>query len=66
MRRVSDQEMKSRGYNVDLPSDRQRCALGLPPLQLPEFLTRQESREWERTGKPPKSVIERHHASRSF
>ena len=59
MRKISDGEMKAKGYNLDLKSDRQRCALGLPPLTMPDFLTRSESLEWERKGKPPQSVIDR-------
>ena len=57
MRKISDGEMKAKGYNLDLESDRQRCALGLPPLQFPDFLTRAEEREWARTGKVPNRFL---------
>ena len=59
MRKVSDGEMRARGYNLDLPSDRQRCALGLPPLTMPDWITWREAAEWERKGKPPQSVLDR-------
>ena len=58
MRKVSDKEMIAGGYNLDLPSDRERCALGLPPLTFPVFLTRSESRAWDRTGRLPKGLIQ--------
>jgi hypothetical protein len=60
MRKVSNGEMKAKGYSLDVPSNRERCALGLPPLQpaLP-WLSLQESAFFDRNGCFPEAVIQR-------
>jgi hypothetical protein len=51
--------MVAKGYDLNRPSDRERCALDLPPFTEPLWITWREAVEWNRKGVPPKSVQSR-------